>query len=115
MAWAPVPTPTGPAQQPYRVGANEVGCHGQGGDEDGGAAHAQQHSHRVHSHAQPICQRHPGREGQDEQEAREVGHLQRRGVRPASLGGSRAQCLPSGLRPLPPPTPESERVKLDRP
>lgn len=104
---APGPKPRlpGPAHQPYRVRADEVSCHGQRGDEDGGTARAQQHSRCIHSHAQLLRQRHPGREGQDNQEAHEVGHLQQG---PAS--GLPHGCLPS-LVFNPAPQPQAQRVR----
>lgn len=99
----PQPPPP-PAAPPHRVGADEVGRHGQRGDEDGGTAHAQQRGRRVHGHAQPVRQRHPGGEGQDRQEPRKVGQL--RGQR-GGRQSRRSACSSAGRH--------GEGVRLDCP
>lgn len=66
---------TPPTCVSYRLVGNELGSHGERHDQDSGRSRPQHHGGRIHPLTHPVVQQHPGGEGQDQQQAQEVGDL----------------------------------------
>lgn len=81
-----------PEEQTYRVGTDEVCCHGEGGDQDSGGASPKQHGRAVDLRSHLPGQGHPGGKGQDHQDAHEVGQLLRASA--GTSGGRRESSDP---------------------